>query len=133
MFMVFERRPIKVFVFTALNVASILGGFALMSVLGFELNVSSVMTASIALGMVVDSTIHLMFLGADQKWARATYNPIVLSHIVLFVAFGLLALEPFVPIRDFALGLVMLLGVGLVFDLWVLPMIEGEASLTDKN
>jgi predicted RND superfamily exporter protein len=123
-----ERRWWWVWDFAFLNAASVLGGFAVMGLMGFSLNVSVVMTASIAMGLVVDSTIHLMSCPpGDEATLGATKQAIIVSHIVLFGAFLLLGLETFVPIRAFAWGMLALLGVGLFCDLRILPML-GEGG-----
>lgn len=130
-FAFFSRNLKATAIFAFLNFASVMGGLFLMWALGFTLNVSSVMTVSISMGLVVDSTIHLLHGQRMKESKEAIYEttlvPIILSHILLFVAFGALSLESFIPIRDFSLGLIMLLFVGLLCDVLVLPMVSKES------
>lgn len=129
-FSFFSRNPKEIFIFGLLNFASILGGILFMAAFGMSLNVSSVMTVSISMGLVVDSTVHILFAermnNSIEEMQITTYTPIVFAHILLFAAFLSLALESFIPIRDFSLGLIILLFVGLLCDLYVLPMISRE-------
>lgn len=128
----FSRDLKATLVFSFLNFASVMGGIGLMWILGFTLNVSSVMTVSISMGLVVDSTIHLLYAEKLNEGREAVYAtiiiPIIISHILLFVAFAGLSLVSFVPIRDFSLGLIMLLFVGLLCDLLVLPLMTNQGG-----
>jgi len=123
-----SRKAKSIFIFCLINSASVLGGIFLMWVFGMTLNISTVMTVSISMGLVVDSTIHLLHSeqlneGNDSKY-KSTLLPIILSHVVLFMAFGILSFEKFLPISDFAKGLLILLILGLFCDLFILPMIN---------
>jgi predicted RND superfamily exporter protein len=84
------------------------------------------------MGLVVDSTVHLLHGKKEQERPEIIYFttmiPIILSHILLFISFLLLSFEHFIPIRDFGFGLVILLAIGLLCDLWVLPMISQDKS-----
>lgn len=132
-FALFSRNIWEIFVFATLNFASILGGLFLMWVSNFTLNVSSVMTVSISMGLVVDSTVHLLYAEklktSKDALFQSTLIPIILAHIILFFAFGILSLENFLPIRDFALGLIMLLFTGLICDIYILPMITSKKKI----
>lgn len=129
-FGLFSRDIKATLIFSFLNFASVMGGIAMMWVLGLTLNVSSVMTVSISMGMVVDSTIHLLYAEKLKESRNAVYQtiivPIIISHILMFVAFAGLSAVSFVPIRDFSLGLIILLFVGLICDLLVLPLVADQ-------
>lgn len=131
-FSFFSRNFKEIFIFALINLSSIFGGLLIMNLLGFSLNVSSVMTLSISIGLVVDSTIHLLYAErhkeSEDKILNTCIIPMVLSQIVLFVSFTLLGFEAFVPIRQFALGLVAMISIGLFFDLYILPMILKQPS-----
>jgi len=130
-FAAFSRNMHDIIIFSILNFASILGGLFCMWMTGFSLNISSIMTVSISMGLVVDSTVHLLFVEKmkenDQIKFSSTLTPIILSHILLFFAFSFLSLEGFLPIRDFSLGLIILLFIGLLCDLFVLPLIAKKS------
>ena len=84
------------------------------------------------MGLVVDSTIHLMHGKKMKETSEGIFKtsiiPIIISHILLFGAFSGLRLESFLPIKDFSLGLVILLFVGLLCDLLILPMISKDSD-----
>jgi len=118
-------------VFLLANVVPIGGGYALAALLGFSLNVATVMVASVALGMVVDSTLHLIHAlsragsGPEARGfhLRSTIEPVLASAAVLipcFLAFG--AFE-FVPIREFGVTLGATIGLALLFDLYAVPVL----------
>lgn len=97
--------------------------------------IGSVMTASAALGIAVDDTVHLLTWfrrGLDQGMTRreAVVNAFRLCsgamvHTSLICAGGLIvfALSSFVPILHFAWLMVFLLGSALLGDLILLPAI----------
>jgi predicted RND superfamily exporter protein len=123
------------------NLLPILFTMALMPVLGISLDVGTTMIAAIALGLVVDDTIHFLSRvkieranAEDTKSAIAvTMNsvgrPIVFTSIVLAVGFLILVLASFSPLINFGLlsGIVIILA--LFFDLAVLPAIIGFVGL----
>ncbi len=127
LFAIFSRNLKEIFLFALISLSSIFGGLFLMKLFGFSLNVSSIMTLSISIGLVDDSTIHLLYAQkhgeSETTIRRSCLIPMMLSHFVLLVSFLLLGFESFVPIRQFSLGLVMMLTMGLLLDLFVLPML----------
>jgi len=130
LFGIFSRDLREIATFSVISLGTILGGMAVMKLLGFSLNVSSVMTLSIAIGLVDDSTIHLLYAerhGDSPQVIRQTcLLPMVLSQGMLLLCFLLLGIESFIPIRQFALGLVCMLTLGLMLDLFVLPLITRQ-------
>lgn len=107
--------------------------FGAMGWLGWEADVGSVMTASVALGIAVDGTFHFlasfkreMQHGKDRVAAiRVTYGHCgrALVQTALICAAGMIPLTSsgFLPARSFALMLLLLLLVAAVCDLVVLP------------
>lgn len=128
LFAFFSRNLLEILKFSLISLSSIFGGLFLMKLFGFSLNVASIMTLSISIGLVDDSTIHLLYAAKHQESEDQIRNscivPMILSHIVLFMSFLVLGFEPFVVIREFALGLVAMLFMGLILDLFVLPMMS---------
>jgi predicted RND superfamily exporter protein len=127
-FAFFNRNLKEVVDFCLINAASIFGGLFFIWTVGMTLNISTVMTVSISMGLVVDSTIHLMYasnLGEDfTSKFQSTTKPIILSHLVLLGAFTILSFESFLPIGDFSRGLLILLLLGLILDLFILPILS---------
>lgn len=109
--------------------------FGALGWLGRPLDVGGMMTASIALGIAVDDTVHLLSwyrrLGADGLSGRAQVDgavdrvamPMIRSAVVLGLAFSVFGACGFQPIAQFGILLATLLGVALVGDLVQTPAI----------
>ena len=102
---------------------------------GIPVQIGSVMTASAALGIAVDDTVHLLTWfrrGLDQGMPRRQAIEAAFArcsgamvHTTLICSCGLIvfALSTFVPILHFAWLMVFLLGSALLGDLVLLPAI----------
>ncbi|WP_019571972.1 RND family transporter [Thioalkalivibrio sp. ALMg3] len=115
------------------NLAPVAMIFALMGLLGIWLDMATAMIASVAIGIAVDDTIHILHnyrrrrgRGSPVAWAlarsfRRSGRAITATTIVLVAQFLLLALSDFQPTAAFgwltAFGLI----AALLFDLLVLP------------
>lgn len=107
--------------------------FGTMGWLDWKVDVGSVMTASVALGIAVDGTFHFLASfkrelerGKDRIAAiRVTYGHCgrALVQTALICAAGMLPFtsSSFLPARSFALMLLLLLLIAAVSDLLVLP------------
>jgi predicted RND superfamily exporter protein len=127
------------------NILPILFTMALMPLLGISLDVGTSMIAAIALGLVVDDTIHFLSrLMTETKQThstkkamanaiKSTGRPIVYTSIVLSFGFMTLVLASFTPLVNFGLlsGIVILFA--LFFDLIVLPAIIGFVGVKSKK
>ncbi len=119
-------RSFKIFcLFIYINTAPVLISFIFLFLLNGSLNIATVMTYSISLGLIVDSSFHLINdLGQGHSMDRIfkqTKTPIILSSIMLIFLFSLFHFVPFLPIQEFGLNLSILLTLGLIFDLKILP------------
>jgi predicted RND superfamily exporter protein len=107
--------------------------FGAMGWLGWPLDVGGMMTASIALGIAVDDTVHLLTwfrrLGTegasvaesiDGSLARVAV-PMIRSALVLGLAFAVFAFCGFKPIKQFGILLATLLAVALMGDMLQVP------------
>ena len=116
--------------------------FGLLGWLGWPLDVGGMMTASVALGISVDDTAHLLTWfkraggqpGAtsrtriDAALARSA-APILRTSLILGLAFVVFALCDFAPIAQFGALLASLLALALVGDLVLLPaLLAGPAG-----
>lgn len=109
--------------------------FGVMGWAGWPLDVGGMMTASIALGIAVDDTVHLLSwyrrLGDEGLSGRPLVEgavdrvamPMIRSALVLGLAFAVFAFCGFKPIAQFGVLLATLLGVALVGDLVQTPAI----------
>ena len=115
-----------------LPVAIVFGG---MGWLGIRLDVASILTASVALGIAVDDTLHFMnwftrcrqrgdpveaaVLGAIDTCAR----PMLQTTIICTGAMLPFFLSQFLPTSKFALLMILTLSGAIVGDLLLLPAI----------
>ncbi len=127
-------RSVPVAVFSMIpNLAPVAMIFALMGLLGIWLDMATAMIASVAIGIAVDDTIHLLHgyrerrkAGSSVAWAlartfRRTGRAVTATTIVLVGQFVLLALSDFQPTAAFGLLTAFGLIAALIFDLLVLP------------
>lgn len=109
--------------------------FGIMGWVAFEVEIGSMMTASAALGIAVDGTLHFVTWfrrGLSQGYSRKeavlfayTQCGTAMTETSLICGFGMLvfAISPFTPIARFAWLMFTLLTAALVGDLIVLPAI----------
>lgn len=129
------------------NLAPIVLIFAVMGLLGIWLDMATAMIASVAVGIAVDDTIHLLHgylrrrkAGASTPFAlartfRRTGRAITATTLVLSAQFLLLALSDFQPTSAFGLLTAFGLGTALVFDLLILPalLVLGGRYVSVRN
>ena len=113
-------------------VAMVLG---LMGLLGIPVNLATVLIAGIAVGLAVDDTIHLIH--AYQKARRshrdrrsACSNAVIMvglrmvtTSLILIGAFVLMGFSNFMPTSQFGLLTSLTIGLALVADLTLLPVL----------
>ena len=107
--------------------------FALMGILEIWLDMATAMIASVAVGIALDDTIHILHgylehrrAGSSDTWAiarsfRQRGRAVVATTVVLSAQFLLMGLSAFRPTAAFGLLTAFGLVVALVFDLLVLP------------
>jgi predicted RND superfamily exporter protein len=138
--LVMWRSPSLALVSMVPNLAPVVLIFALMAVLGIWLDMATAMVASVAVGIALDDTIHVLHgyqahrrAGCSTTWAiarvlRQRGRAVIATTLVLVAQFLLLAASGFQPTSIFgwltAFGLI----VALVFDLLVLPAILAAAG-----
>ncbi|RME26409.1 MAG: hypothetical protein D6806_06320 [Deltaproteobacteria bacterium] len=124
------------------NLLPIVFTLALMPLLSIPLDVGTVMIAGVALGLVVDDTIH--FFARFRRRLRdggqvgpaivttmeTAGRPIVYTSVVLCMGFLVLALASFRPVVHFGVLTSIVIALALVFDLLVTPAI---ISLLGRN
>ena len=115
------------------NVFPLLLGAALIWLIGQDLDMGAILAFSFCLGIAVDDTVHFMANYAAQIRKGATPNEAIasiLSHtapalvittIVLVVAFGAFLFADFLPNRNFGLFVSVILSMALITDLTLLP------------
>jgi predicted RND superfamily exporter protein len=115
------------------NVFPIVVFFGLMGVTGIVLSISTSIIASIALGLAVDDTIHIMDRlstekrrAADQEQAlidtlSSVGKPALYYSLLLCLSFLSFCLSVFVPIQEFGLLSAITIIVGLAAEVVFLP------------
>ena len=97
-----------------------------MYLFDLSLNIATVMTFSISMGMIVDSSLHIIHI-LDQRlvtfneYIETTVKPVVLSSLLFIFCFSSFGFMGFMPIREFGIILSIMLSLGLLFDLYILP------------
>lgn len=114
------------FLFLFVNIIPVLISFPIMYVIDLSFNIATVMTYSISLGLIVDSSFHLIHVLRNKNIDKNYYHqtvaiPILSTSLLLIISFVLFGLNPFLPIRQFGLCLSLILLLGLIFDLKILP------------
>jgi predicted RND superfamily exporter protein len=127
------------------NFLPILFTMAIMPLIGISLDVGTTMIAAIALGLVVDDTIHFLsrlktelaaadgFEVALATTMHTTGRPIVYTSFVLSLGFLVLVMASFKPIIHFGVLSCIVIFLAVLFDLLVLPAFFGLISPRLRN
>ncbi|MBD3245989.1 MAG: MMPL family transporter [Candidatus Omnitrophica bacterium] len=115
------------------NLLPLLINFGIMGFAGIRLDSATSMISAIAIGIIVDDTIHYMHsfqhsLQSRGKYREAMYDafhqkgrPIILTSLILFCGFGVMIFSHFVPTYYFGMLSALLMIHALVVDLIILP------------
>jgi len=120
-------RSYKLFlIFLVVNIAPVCISLFILYMLGLSLNIATVMTYSVGLGIIVDSSFHIIHALNHPKvnyemYFRSIIKPVMVSSLIFLVSFSLFSTNDFLPIQQFGINLAILLWVGMIFDLFVLP------------
>lgn len=112
--------------FLITNLAPVGISLMILPLIGLSLNIATVMTYSIGLGIVVDSSFHIFHSLESknsnfEKYYLYTLRPIICSTALLFICFSVFIVYDFLPIREFGLNLALIVTLGFIFDVFVLP------------
>ena len=117
------------------NIFPIVLVFGAMGWLGIKVDIGIMMTASVALGVAVDDTVHFLFWfrrGASEDWRPPAATQLAyqrcaraMLQTTLIGGFGLavFAVSTFTPTQQFGILMLTLLAAALVGDLLLLPAI----------
>lgn len=100
--------------------------FGVIYLFGFSINIATVMTFSISLGMVGDSSFHIIYAKKIrfknfEEYSRGVLSPVVGSGLLLCTCFGMFTFNSFLPIRQFGGILAIIMLLGTFADLYILP------------
>lgn len=146
----FLRSPAAGLLAMLPNIFPVVIVFGVLGWVGRRLDVGGMMTASVALGIAVDDTVHLLTwfhrfrgmagTGVDRVAAalRRAAVPIARTSLILAPSFGIFTFCGFQPIAQFGMLLCLLLMIAVIADLVMLPALlagpigrwfEGPASV----
>lgn len=127
------------------NVLPILVVFGGMGWLGIDVDVGSMMTASIALGVAVDDTIHYLNwfreeldqLGDRKQAILAAYRhcatPTLQAAVISGLGLSIFALSTFTPTQRFGVLMLVILWLGAIAELIYFPaLLAGPLGLVFK-
>ncbi|MDZ4657542.1 MAG: MMPL family transporter [Bythopirellula sp.] len=115
------------------NVFPVIVAFGVMGLTDWPIDIGTVMTASVAMGICDDDTWHFLvwfrrgFLrfGSNRKAVRFAYRhcatAMLETSIICGVGLLVFVISPFTPIARFGLVMALLLALGLLGDLVFLP------------
>lgn len=127
-FLVF--RSIKMgMISIAPNLLPIVINFGIMGWTGIPLNTATSMISAIAIGIVVDDTIHFLafynqngdHIHSISRTIFAKGRAIITTSVVLFVGFGILLFSNFVPTIYFGILVASIMVIAILGDLILLP------------
>jgi hypothetical protein len=132
--MVLLLRSVRLGLFSLIpNLTPIVLGLGLMAAAGIPLDPGTVMIGSIALGLVVDDTVHFLVRlrrhlskgagvpEAIERTLSETGRPIVVTSLVLASGFSVMALASFMPNIYFGVVSAVVVMAALLGDLLMLP------------
>jgi len=128
------------------NIISIIMIFGLMGFLGINLDAGTVMIASIAIGIIVDDTIHMLFrIGSEQKKDRQDHmrpidktiktigRAVIITSLVNGLGFLILIFNDFKPARFFGILMAFTMFSALLADMVLLPHLIIRLKLRIKT
>ncbi len=107
--------------------------FGVAGLSGIEIDIGTLLTASVGLGIAVDDTLHFLHgyrrrrhNGMDREAAtlrtiRGCFRPMLYTTLICSFGLCFFAFSEFLPARQFALAIVCLMITALVCDLVLLP------------
>lgn len=122
-------KKIKVFfIFMFVNIIPVFLSFIILRIFNLSFNIATVMTYSISLGLIVDSSFHILHvLEKEDITYKYFYNtvvrPVLGASLLLSACFFMFALNDFLPIQQFGICLGIIIFLGMIFDLKILPSI----------
>ena len=117
------------------NVMPALIFFGSMGWLGLDVSIGTILTASVGLGIAVDDTLHFLQWYVQERRAGASrdsaawsavkqcFRPMLSTTLICGCGLVVFAASEFIPTQQFAMAIVVLLGLALVCDIVLLPLL----------
>ena len=114
------------------NVLPALAFFGTLGWLGVEVDIGTLLTASVGLGIAVDDTLHFLHVfrrelkdhnrhEATLRTMRHCWRPMLFTSLICAAGLSIFVMSSFVPARQFSIAIVVLLCSAAICDLVVLP------------
>jgi predicted RND superfamily exporter protein len=113
------------------NIFPIIFTIGLLGIFNIPLDLSNIMIASIAIGIIVDDTIHFLYNYSKDKTLTAIDNirlvyksisiPILSTSIIVSAGFFILGFSDFAPTKYFGILAGILVIIALISDLLLFP------------
>ena len=114
------------------NVLPALFFFGTLGWMNVEVDIGTLLTASVGLGIAVDDTLHFLHtfrrelqtqdrFSATWSTIRKCWRPMLFTSLICASGLALFAMSSFVPARQFSIAIVVLLASAAICDLVVLP------------
>ncbi len=115
------------------NVFPVLAAFGVMGIMDWPIDIGTVMTASVAMGICDDDTWHFLVwfrrgfqrYGSTHKAVRFAFShcatAMLETSIICGIGLLVFVISPFIPIARFGLVMAIMLALGLLGDLLLLP------------
>ena len=122
------------------NAMPLVVGYGLMGLMGWELDPTPAVVFTVALGIAVDDTIHLLVrfreeadrgLGARESIRQAVLHSgraVTMTTVLLCIGFGLNAISSFPSMQILGILGAVVIGVALLGDLFLLPALLALAG-----
>ncbi len=112
-------------IFLLINIIPPLLTLVVFKIIGMSLNLATILTFSVSFGLIVDSTIHIIYgkkIGLSEEHLNQTvYSPMIFSSFVLMLGFLNFTFHSFLPIWQFGLSMFFTILFGFLYDFFVLP------------
>jgi len=127
------------------NIVPIIVGGAVLALTGETLNVGTVLIISVALGIAVDDTVHILSEFSQLRRSGIskeasirevitnTSPTLLITTMVLVVCFSMFGLASFTPMQMFGVTTAVCLGSAYIFDITLLPALLMLNLARDKK
>lgn len=121
------------FIALLVNTLPVFACLAFMGLAGIDLDLGNSIVATVALGLVVDDTGHLIMRYRNHRrdgfpprtavdlMMREHWSPVIVSTLVIVLGFSVLNAAPLVPFHSFARALSATMAFAILGDLLLLP------------
>ncbi len=116
------------------NVIPLIIGFGAMYLMGYEIDITTVMIGSVTFGIAVDDTIHFVFhyikelkkgRSVNESLDNVIYSispALIITSLILISGFFIFQFSDFMPNRNFGVTGGIVIGLAIIVDIFWLPL-----------